>query len=184
MYPKEAKAGTAIRHYRQKKRMTLRELASRTRLSVSFLSQVERGICSITLVSLRKIADAMGVNLRSIVALDEPESFVKRKENSVQIHLEKSYTSYVLLSGKFENREMEALILTMEPRMADAEESSHEGEEFFFVLQGMATITVEGEKYVIPEGESIHFPSFLRHKVMNLGDKTLRMVSVVTPRIF
>lgn len=184
MNAKNAKVGAIIRNYRRKKRMTLQELADQTHLSVSFLSQAERDICSITLVTLGRIADALGVNLRSLFAISERESFVKSKENAVLINLERSFTSYVMLSGKFENREMEALILTMEPHMSDAEECSHEGEEFYYVLQGTATFVVNGEKYIISEDESIHFPSFLRHKTMNLGDDTLRMISVITPKIF
>jgi len=136
------------------------------------------------LVSLGRIAKALDVNLRSLVAVDKPESFFKRQENAVRVRLVKSYTSYVLLSGKFDNREMDAFVLTMEPHMSDAEETSHEGEEFYFVLEGPGTFVIDGEKYVVGEGESIHFPSFLRHKIMNLGDETLRMISVITPNIF
>ena len=45
-----------IRKIRREKNITLKELSEKTELSVSFLSQFERGISSITLVSLKKIA--------------------------------------------------------------------------------------------------------------------------------
>mgnify|MGYP002233180656 CR=1 FL=1 len=43
-----------IRKIRRANNITLKELSERTDLSVSFLSQFERGVSSITLVSLRR----------------------------------------------------------------------------------------------------------------------------------
>ena len=50
-----------IRKIRRENNITLKELSERTDLSVSFLSQFERGVSSITLVSLKKIAEALNL---------------------------------------------------------------------------------------------------------------------------
>ena len=55
--------GARIRTLRKARSMTLRQLAHKTVLSVSLLSQIEVGKSSASLFSMRKIASALGVPL-------------------------------------------------------------------------------------------------------------------------
>src|SRR5204862_16489 len=59
--------GGAIRRSR---RCTLRTVATRSGLSESFLSQVERGQSSASIASLRRIADALGVSIADLFEVD------------------------------------------------------------------------------------------------------------------
>ena len=59
----DSNVGFKIKEIRLAQKMTLKELAEKTDLSISFLSMVERGITSATLVSLNKIASAFDVDL-------------------------------------------------------------------------------------------------------------------------
>ena len=43
--------------------MTLKELSEKTKLSIGFLSQMERGITAVATDSLSEIAEALGVDL-------------------------------------------------------------------------------------------------------------------------
>lgn len=54
--------GFSIKKLRKNKKMTLKDVSEKTNLSISFLSQVERSICSVTLESLRKISEALEVS--------------------------------------------------------------------------------------------------------------------------
>ncbi|MDE0583516.1 helix-turn-helix domain-containing protein, partial [Planococcus sp. A6] len=54
--------GTTLKKLRKERKLTLKQLAQETGVSISFLSQVERGKSSVTLESLRKIADALHVD--------------------------------------------------------------------------------------------------------------------------
>lgn len=55
--------GTAIRDLRKKRTLTLKQLAKRTGLSVSLLSQIERAESSASVTSLYKIAHALKIRL-------------------------------------------------------------------------------------------------------------------------
>ena len=55
--------GARIRTARKKRSMTLRQLAHKTVLSVSLLSQIELGKSSASISTLHKIAAALGVTL-------------------------------------------------------------------------------------------------------------------------
>ena len=88
------------------------------------------------------------------------------------------------LSGRFEGRKMESLLLRMEPLRSDLKPCTHEGEEFIYILKGTARFTVDGKEYVVGEGESIHYPSTLLHSIVNIEDRELVFLCIVTPTIF
>lgn len=58
--------GTQIRNFRKERDLTLKQLARRTGLSVSLLSQIERAESSASVSSLYKIAAALGVKLTQL----------------------------------------------------------------------------------------------------------------------
>jgi DNA-binding NtrC family response regulator len=58
--------GQNIRHIRKERALTLKQLARRTGLSVSLLSQIERAESSASVSSLYKIAVALGVRLTTL----------------------------------------------------------------------------------------------------------------------
>lgn len=58
--------GAQIRNFRKERDLTLKQLARRTGLSVSLLSQIERAESSASVSSLYKIAAALGVRLTQL----------------------------------------------------------------------------------------------------------------------
>ena len=69
----EAKVGARLRNLRQRSNISLRELARRTDISVSYLSGIEKDNASPTLATLRRILVALGSNFPSFFS-DEPEN--------------------------------------------------------------------------------------------------------------
>lgn len=176
-----------IRKIRRSQNITLKELSDRTQLSVSFLSQFEREVTSITLVSLKKIAEGLNLTMREL--FDEEQDLAgtyihKNGEDSGLPGLEKKYASYERLSGRFEGKKLESLLLRMEPLRDDFVPCTHEGEEFIYILEGSARFTVDGEEYEVSEGESIHYPSTLLHRIVNIENRELVFLCIVTPTIF
>ncbi len=55
--------GKKIKKLRTNKKLTLKELSERTNLSIGFLSQLERGLTTVAIDSLTKIAKELDVNL-------------------------------------------------------------------------------------------------------------------------
>jgi len=180
----EKEISLKIRKLRNEKGLTLRELGEKTQLSVSFLSQIERGVSSMTLSTLKKIVDVLDTSMKEIMDVEEESDFVIKNENRASIILEKSCTSYVRLSGKFEGRQMEHLIITMQPNFYGREAVSHSGEEFYYVLSGVATFVIKDIEYTLCSGESIHFPSTSLHRKMNKEDVELIMLTSIMPKIF
>ena len=180
----EERISKKIREIRLRNKMTLKELGQKTGLSLGFLSQVERGLSSMTIVSLRKVANALGVSMKDLVDFEVRKSFINRKDNQILLRLERSFNSYIRLNGEFEDRKIEPLMLSIKPYTLDAEECSHYGEEFYYIIRGNAMFIIEGEEYMVNEGESIHYPSHLVHRTLNPGGEELLMLCVTIPTIF
>ncbi|PWW32256.1 XRE family transcriptional regulator [Cytobacillus oceanisediminis] len=173
-----------IKQLRFESGMTLKELSEKTDLSVSFLSQIERGASTLAITSLKRIAEAFGVKM--IHFFEEPENvnYAVRKEDQKPFKIETSESTYVRLSSNFTDRKIEPLIITMMPQQKDKEFVRHPGEEFYFVLKGAVLIRVDQNDYYLREGEAIHFPSTQLHMWENPLDQETVILSVVTPVIF
>src|SRR5699024_6108953 len=55
--------GNELKKLRKNKKMTLKELSAESGLSISFISQIERDLKTLTFTSLKKISEAPDVNV-------------------------------------------------------------------------------------------------------------------------
>ncbi|TYP51672.1 helix-turn-helix domain-containing protein [Thermosediminibacter litoriperuensis] len=72
--------GKLIRNFRRKRNMSLQELARRAELSVSYLSEIERGKKQPSLEAIEKLATALNISKN---ALFEPEPTENRSSRSI-----------------------------------------------------------------------------------------------------
>lgn len=66
--------GSRIRQIRCRAGLSQKEIAQKSGITVSFLSQVERGIASPSIKSLRNIARAIGIRVSYLLSEDTAES--------------------------------------------------------------------------------------------------------------
>lgn len=173
-----------IKQLRFEQGMTLKELSEKTELSVSFLSQIERGASSLAITSLKKIADAFGVKMIHFFEEDQQINYVKKKDDQKPFKIETSDSTFIKLSANFPDRKLEPFIVKLKPKQKDVEMVKHPGEEFFYVLKGALIVTVEDEQYHLYEGETIHFPSTVPHMWENPLNQETVIISITTPAIF
>ncbi|MGL4492178.1 MAG: cupin domain-containing protein, partial [Tannerellaceae bacterium] len=77
-------------------------------------------------------------------------------------------------------RHMEPFIINIEASEgADFVMSTHEGEEFIFVLDGVVEINYGKHKYILEEGDSIYYDSIVAHHVHAAAGNTARILAVV-----
>jgi quercetin dioxygenase-like cupin family protein len=74
----------------------------------------------------------------------------------------------------------------MEPFIVDIEKdseqpkSSHEGEEFIYVLEGAITVEYGKDTYTVKRGDSIYYDSIVPHRVTAEADARILAV-IYTP---
>jgi transcriptional regulator with XRE-family HTH domain len=176
--------GSRIREKRKELDITLRELATRTDLTPSFLSQVERDLAVPSITSLRKIAEVLSVPIFHFLIDSDGASPVVRKGSRKKLVLPDSHLVYELLSPDLK-RKMEVWVAQLEPGAAGSDQPmSHPAEECILVLHGKLGIKLGKEEYVLEEGDSIYFDGAIPHLLSSVGEEDLVFVSSVSPPVF
>lgn len=188
-----------IRKLRKEQKLTLNNLAVKSGLSSTYLSQIERGLSNPSIGVLKKIADAMNTNLVSLMGFDETEGETKetelQKKDEKKVAVVKNDRRKMLVyPGGLRKaflltpdlrRKMEVLLTYEEPQQkAEEDWYQHEGEEFGLILEGRYEVTVEDQTYILEEGDSIYFQSQLPHKMRSIGEKTAKTLWVIAPPSF
>ncbi|MFD0693147.1 helix-turn-helix domain-containing protein [Paenibacillus sp. GCM10027628] len=173
-----------VKELRVSNDLTLKDLAEKTGLSVSFLSSVERGATSLAITSLKKIADALDVTMSYFFEEEVKSSFHVKLEQQKAFRVENSASSFVRLGGQFPKRALEPLIVTLAPKQQKEHTFTHPGEEFYYVLHGAVLFEIDGEDYYVRQGETIHFPSHIAHEFENPLNEESVLLCVLTPVIF
>lgn len=175
--------GEAIRRIRQRRRMTLRELGERANLSQSFLSQLERGLAQVSIASMRRIADALEIQVSDLfIDGADPEPRVLHRDSRPTLPFGDGATKGLLTSQKpLEN--IEALHVTFEPQGSTGHEAYTHGdsEELILVLEGTVRVELDGRTFALGEGDSIDYRSSVPHRVVNVGAAPAEVLFVVSP---
>lgn len=199
--------GTLLKKLRKERGHSLREVARRSELTASFLSQVEHGISNVSLDSLRRIAEALDVplmyfleeqpeDIENLSEHIEPEPCLdedRTKEYSPVVRagcrprliLPPSGVEYQLLVPDLTHK-LEAVIGRLSPGTANvARKLREETEEFIYVLSGELLIELEDQEYILRPGDSISFPGQTLTKLACASlDRETSWISVITPPVF
>ncbi|MES2055008.1 MAG: XRE family transcriptional regulator [Pseudomonadota bacterium] len=175
--------GAAIRDRRKRLGMTLQALADACGLSVPFLSQVERDLAMPSLVSLTSIASALGVEMSYFVGAPRPGQIVRRGDQPEYLQFGTSPVVYARLSGRHEERKMEALHIIVPPGLASPA-THREGEGFWYVLEGELDVWIGQEHFLLRAGDSAHFDQRHPYRMRNGGSRDVKMIWVGTPALF
>ncbi len=91
-------------------------------------------------------------------------------------------TNYRLLGpGTFGSDRFEVVLGQIESG-GRAEPHAHEGiEQAMFILEGKASVEVEGESGVVGPSDLIYFPQGVRHQITALPGRSLRFLIVYAP---
>lgn len=179
----DAELGATIRRLRDERGLSLKEVAARSGLTQSFLSQVERNLTSPSVASLRKVAQAFDVPLAALFQGPvQPESRVVRRDERRQfVHPKRQWRDELLtpnLTGK-----LQVILSVIEPGGGSGEEAyAHDSdEECVIVLRGRLEFWVGNDRYLLNTGDSIVFESRIPHRNTNPGPEQAEVLWITTP---
>ncbi len=134
---RDVSIGFKIRSLRNSKRTTLRELADLTDLTTSFISQVERGMVSPSIASLKKIAHALNVNIGEFFEEDLKDFTFIRKDKAPKVTDKETKSSYETLVSDLLGVKMKPLICSLQKGGEIKKEMLlEEGDTFAMVMGG------------------------------------------------
>lgn len=174
-----------IKALRLQNNLTLKDLSEETGLSLSFLSQIERGASSLSITSLKKLADALGVSMIFFFEEEkENQNYLLKKQDQKIFKMNGGEQRYARLSGIFPDRKLEPVKVILPPNMKEEHSYSHPGEEFYYILQGEVIFHLNDDCHHMMAGDTIHFPSEILHAWENPTSEETIILSVTTPIIF
>ncbi|WP_291862536.1 cupin domain-containing protein [Marinilabilia sp.] len=182
------KPGEKIRLQREDKKLDLKETAQRTQLDEKQLARIEAGEVSPSLGTLIKLARVFGVRLGTFLDdQQETGAVVTRKgENGPTDNMNaagsqpRENLAFSSLARQKSDRHMDPFLVEVEPGVEyDTGSSSHEGEEFMYVLQGSVEVTYGKEKYELKAGDTIYYDSIVDHKVKAINNEKALLLAVV-----
>lgn len=184
----EKTVGEKIKQIREIKKVSLDELAERSGMDISLVQKIEQDKNVPSLAPLIKIARALGVRLGTF--LDDSNSYGPVVVRSGEYHKGVRFTSqpsearehlnFFSLAFDKAGRNMEPFIVEIEPSLqSDYMLSSHEGEEFIYVLEGEIEINYGKEIYNLAKGDSIYLDSVVIHNVHAANNQPARILAVV-----
>ena len=174
--------GARFRRLRQRRRLSLAQVAKATGVSVGFLSALERGQMSASIATLRRIARYYRTNILSFFEPAKDNSrLVKPAERKI-LETTKGVRMELLAWG---NTAMEPHLFRIKPGGNSGESYTHEGEEFLHVLRGQFEIWLnQDEHYLLETGDSLYFQSSTPHRWKNPGKKESCLLWINTPPTF
>ena len=174
--------GKKIRNLRNRNGLTLQELADRTELTKGFLSQLERGQVSPSIVTLLDLIECLG---------STPGEFFQEEEEQV-VFSEQHYFEKIDEAGNSrqwivptaQRYQMEPLLVTLQPHQTLEEDKPHTGEEFGYVMSGRIQVHLGDKTYSVKAGESFYYRATQRHRISTPATRPAKYLWISTPPEF
>ena len=163
----ELNIGEKLRNLRQKNNLTQKELADRCELSKGFISQLESNQTSPSLSTLEDILTTLGSSFHEFFSDEQGDDPVCR-----------------WLIPNAQKKDIEPILVTLEPGAATEEDLPHMGEEFGHVLSGSVTLVLGEKSYRVRKGDSFSYKPSMTHYLKNAGKTPATVIWVCTPPNF
>ena len=200
--------GERVHQRRVELGLSIRELARRTDLSASFISQLERGKVNVSVDSLQRLASQLNVSIlyflpqsnakniltgsngsrlvrdNSLNSLPQEYTPVVELENRPKLTLPASGVSYELLTNDL-NRKMEAIFERLQPGAVKLARPLREPtEEFIYLLSGSLAVDLVTGEHILYPGDSIYFEGkFLQRLACASRSEDAVWIAVITPPV-
>lgn len=183
------RVGQKIRQIRELQSLSQEDLASRANCSVELVTALEAGELVPSLAPLMKLARALGVRLGTFLDDIEVASpvIVRNGKAEETVHFsdtDQRATDSVLDLGSLAagkaDRHMEPFLVDVHPPKSDQHDlSTHEGEEFIYVLSGQIEIYYGKDVHRLGAGDSAYYDSIVPHHLHALGGVDAKILAVV-----
>ena len=177
--------GDRIRKAREAHNLSIPELSNQTGIDADVLKRIEANKMIPPLGELVKLGKALETRMSFFISpgTDKPMTVVRadqRKETSRHLGKrgERYGYFYESLAPEKANRLMEPFMITLTPA-EEVQPSTHDGQEFIFVLEGQMMAQVGGQREYLKPGDAIYYDSSEPHFVKCVGGKAAKILAVL-----
>jgi transcriptional regulator with XRE-family HTH domain len=163
--------GERIRTAREIRGLSLDDISSRTGIDAATLNRIESNEILPPLGQLIRLGKALDMKMGYFISpgVDKPVTVVRKGQGQAVARYGKKKSQqygyiYESLAPEKANRMMEPFIVTLLP--TDAEEfSTHDGQEFIYVLEGEMKVQVGDRTELLHPGDAVYYDSTQPHLV-------------------
>jgi len=177
----ELNIGSRLGDLRKRKQMTLDQLSSKSGVSKSILSQIERNISNPTVSTMMRIADALEETLSGFfMNIDEGKSSpIETSKETPNISSKDGLCELSILGAGETVSWLQWYVLTMKPK-GKLPSKSHGSNTFenITVISGEVVVYLKKQSETLKAGDTFRFPTNQEHILMNKS-KTISKVLMV-----
>lgn len=176
--------GRRIKMLRVARGMTLKDLEHKGGISATHVSEIERGKASPTVGALGRIALALGLRPATLVEPRLlPDVTVRRAAERRSHEVQWGSVSITAVTEPTQEACLSLHTFTLPIAREASLSHRHEGEEWVMVLSGVAEVRIEGQAFVLREGDALHFRAHRTHAYANLGSNPAVLLVAGRPRL-
>ncbi|MBQ8177879.1 MAG: AMP-binding protein [Clostridia bacterium] len=160
---------TRLKYLRESLDVSVEEAAKAAQVSISEYRDAEAGKVDFTFNFLQKLAKHFGVDIIQLITGETPRLTgfqVTRKGEGKSLEREHGF-EYIHRAAIFKDKSAEPFIVTAkyDPEEANkpVQVSTHDDQEFDYILKGKLRVTVDNYTTILAEGDSIYYNANLPH---------------------
>jgi len=182
----QVNVGERVKAVREGRNLSLQDISQRTDLDVSLLEQIESGSLAPPLGIVIKLAKALNLKMGYFISGEEDRAYtiVRKSDRKVVSRYDSKKGeyygySYESLAPHKKNRHMEPFLVSLDPAETEEERSTHDGQEFIYVLEGAMEVRLGEEIHILRPGDAIYYDSTVPHLVKCHGDERTKILAVL-----
>lgn len=172
--------GEKLRQLRNERNISQRDLARLASLSPNSISLIERDETSPSVATLQSLAAALSVRMSYFFEEEAPTSVLHLKSGS-RPKIENNGVVIEGMGKTLPSQELEPFTITLEPKAGSGGERQvvHSGHEFVYCLLGKIEYVIDGEIYLMEQGDILIFEATLPHLWRNPFDAEAKFILVL-----
>ncbi|MEM7047980.1 MAG: XRE family transcriptional regulator [Pseudomonadota bacterium] len=173
--------GAEILRLRQSRGFTLDDLAERSGVSKSLLSQIERDLANPTLATIWRISDALHRRMEDLFSAQVLPIQVMTSEEIPQIIDEKNGTCLRILNPVQTVSWLQWYELIIKPKgVLDSDSHGKDTYEHLYLQAGTVHVLSGETEMTLEVGQTMRYPTDVRHTIRNVGASEARALMVNT----
>jgi transcriptional regulator with XRE-family HTH domain len=177
------KMGDRIKKRREILKKPSSELAKAIGVTSSLISQIERGKAYPSILTLKKIADALSTTVGELIG--EYETLITnpllKSGDRKYVKKNKTGASLYLLSHHDPSKHMDPFLICFDQDAdsSDIMTTRHPRQEFCYVLKGHFKVQLNDKTFELKEADSFYFNSNQNHRFKNISHQEAQLLWVV-----
>jgi transcriptional regulator with XRE-family HTH domain len=161
--------GARVRLERQRRRLTLAELAATAGVSRSMLSDIERGAKVPTVLVFDRIATGLGTTIARLLDDERAARVIPLRRDEQEVARDPDGWERRILSPVIPGFEFEFMRTTLPPGVDAGEFPPHPpgSHSYLVVAEGALLLTLDDRPYTLAAGDSIYYAGDCRHAFAN-----------------